>query len=360
MNFLELFKRAEEESPLSVAYHELLKEQGKLRQREMADKLSVSEAEIVDGQLGVKSIRLTPDFPSLLQALPDIGYIMNLTRNPFAVHERKGCYQNVRVTGPMGLVIANDKKIDLRLFLSHWKHVFAVKEETKQGDRHSLQFYDRAGTAIQKIYLQPESSLEHYLQLLNKFVSTEQETPLEILPEPAKKPFANKDDVDKESLINDWKAMTDVHQFIHLLRKHNVDRQDAFQLVGNEYAEAFAPEMLQKLLTTIAETELPIMCFVGNQSAIQIFSGTIQTVKPLGPWLNILDPEFNLHLLESGIAHAWVVRKPTVDGIVTSLEFYDAEGNQVVQFFGKRAEGQDENTQWRELAESVTKTNIAA
>jgi hypothetical protein len=46
----------------------------------------------------------------------------------------------------------------------------------------------------------------------------------------------------------------------------------------------------------------------------------------MGPWLNVLDPGFNLHLREDLIASAWIVRKPTADGVVSSLELFDAGG----------------------------------
>ena len=46
-----------------------------------------------------------------------------------------------------------------------------------------------------------------------------------------------------------------------------------------------------------------------------------------GPWLNVLDPTFNLHLREDRIAAAWVVRKPSVNGDIHSLELYDARAH---------------------------------
>ena len=41
---------------------------------------------------------------------------------------------------------------------------------------------------------------------------------------------------------------------------------------------------------------LPIMCFVGNRGCIQIHSGPITNIKPMGPWINVLDETFHLHL----------------------------------------------------------------
>lgn len=82
---------------------------------------------------------------------------------------------------------------------------------------------------------------------------------------------------------------------------------------------------------------------------IQIHSGPVHTIKQYGPWLNVLDPGFNLHVHEPEIAQAWVVRKPTSDGPVSSLELYDAEGESVLYAFSKRKPGQVESEDWRAL-----------
>ncbi|MEI2422070.1 ChuX/HutX family heme-like substrate-binding protein, partial [Arthrospira platensis SPKY2] len=62
---------------------------------------------------------------------------------------------------------------------------------------------------------------------------------------------------------------------------------------------------------------------------------------------------FNLHVREAAIAHCWVVRKPTADGMVTALECYDATGEQLVQLFGKRKPGIPELESWRTLVAEV-------
>jgi putative hemin transport protein len=354
MQLPDYFNRPQQPTELRKSYEHYVAQNPKARQRDIARSLGASEADLVDEQLGLHSIRLRPDFKNLLNELPGLGYIMNLTRNDYAVHERKGCYQNINIHGSMGLVIADDKKIDLRLFLAKWKYVYAVREETSQGDRYSLRFFDASGMAIQKIFLQPNSHYDHFRSLLETYVSNDQNTHIDFLNKPTDDDNANQGhDFDKEALKQDWQSMTDVHQFVHLLKKHKVSRLQAFHSAGKEYAEEFSPQVLESILTEAAASQLPIMCFVGNRGGIQIFSGTITKVKAMGPWLNIIDPEFNLHLMENGITEAWLVRKPTADGIVTSLEFYDASGNQVVQFFGVRKEGFHENPQWTQLAESV-------
>src|SRR3546814_3072475 len=70
-------------------------------------------------------------------------------------------------------------------------------------------------------------------------------------------------------------------------------------------------------------------------------------------------PGFNLHLRDGDITEAWVVRKPTRDGIVTALEVYDAEGRQIAQMFGERHDGEKELADWRTLIETLAPEGVA-
>jgi putative hemin transport protein len=82
-------------------------------------------------------------------------------------------------------------------------------------------------------------------------------------------------------------------------------------------------------------------------------TGPVRRVQVMRPWLNVLDPGFNLHLREDHIASAWVVRKPTSDGLVTSLELFDARGETIAMFFGERKPGRPELCAWRTLVEGL-------
>jgi putative hemin transport protein len=77
-------------------------------------------------------------------------------------------------------------------------------------------------------------------------------------------------------------------------------------------------------------------------------------------WLNVLDPGFNLHLREDHIASAWVVKKPTVDGTVTSLELFDPAGDTIAMLFGKRKPGQPELPEWQATVERLFPAAAAA
>ncbi len=69
--------------------------------------------------------------------------------------------------------------------------------------------------------------------------------------------------------------------------------------------------------------------------------------------LMLLDERFNLHIRQEEIASAWIVKKPTSDGIVSSLELFNKHGENVALIFGKRKPGFLENEEWRELLAAV-------
>ena len=325
-----------------------------LRARDAAQRLGVSEAELTTSRLGVDCVRLRADWRTLLGALESLGYVMALTRNEHCVHERKGHYRELTVmpSGQMGMVVSAD--IDLRLFMAGWDSVFAVEEETPRGTQRSIQIYEQQGSAVHTVFLTAESELTAWTALCNKLRAAEQNTELNLQPLPAAE--AVKDDalIDAEALRNDWVALQDTHHFFALLRKHGCARTQALRLAGREWAEPLAPELLPQLLEQAAAGEVPIMVFVGNRHCIQIHSGPVNNLRWLDSWFNVLDSEFNLHLKTPAIAQLWRVRKPSSDGMVTSWEAFDEQGEMIVQLFGARKPGIPERSDWRELAESFT------
>lgn len=329
----------------------------KIRIRDAADSLGASEAALVALGCGTTATRLEGDWGQLIKSLPGIGRVMALSRNDNAVHERRGTYGDVTITGTMGLVLGAD--IDLRLFLGQWRHGFAVREPIPGGERRSLQFFDRHGRAIHKVYAEAETDIAALDALIARFRGSDQSTALE--PEPRIATAAPLPDatIDVDGLRNGWNALKDTHDFFALLRRFKVQRQQALRLAGEPLARAVPSHSMRAMLETAAARDVPIMVFVGNPGIIQIHTGPVRNLKATGPWFNVLDPDFNLHLREDRVEAAWVVRKPTVDGIVTSIEIFDAAGDLVVQFFGKRKPGLPENEDWRAIVADLEKAAVA-
>ena len=340
-------------SALYQAWQQLKVEQPKLRALDAAAVLGVSEAELTASRLGVDTVRLQPQWKVLLPQLESLGKIMALTRNPDCVHERKGIYRETSIAPneKMGLVVSAD--IDLRFFLTGWSSVFAVTENNARGTQRSIQVFDQQGLAVHKVFLTEDSDLVAWEALVHVFAEPEQSALLDLQPAPAAEIELADSEIDQASLQQKWSELKDTHHFYALLKKHNVTRTQALRLAGKQWAEALPVEALPELFEQAAHKAVPIMVFVSNRHCVQIHSGTVSNLRWVGDWFNVLDPEFNLHLKAKQIKQLWRVRKPSVDGVVTSWEAFDADGNLIVQLFGARKPGMPELTEWRELAEQT-------
>src|SRR3569623_950685 len=158
----------------------------KMRERDFARIVKISEAELVAAYVGHGATRLVCDVPCLLSGLEAVGEVMALTRNESAVHEKIGVYRNTEVSPHVGIVHGDE--IDLRVFPKHWVSAFAVEKADETGaTRRSLQFFDASGDATHKVHLRETSNLEAYTALDARFPAPAQPGALPIVPptEPA-------------------------------------------------------------------------------------------------------------------------------------------------------------------------------
>lgn len=349
----------EVETGLRAAWNELKKNKPALRIRDAAQELNVSEAELLATTVGDYTTVLEGDWPSLLQRLPELGRVMSLTRNDSVVLEHKGPFQKIEVMGPpshrMATVIG---PIESRVFFAGWKFGFAVRQQTPNGLQQSLQIFDEAGTAVMKVFLVPAtgnkaaSDQQAYDNIVADFSAAVQKTEIEV-KKASEAPTKPVEQVDREALLSEWGQMKDTHDFFGMLRKHQVSRLDAVALAEGKFTYKLDKGSLRQMLETAASTHLPIMVFVGNRGNIQIHQGKVQTIRVMDNWLNVLDPDFNMHLREDHVDTVWVVEKPTTDGVVTGIEVFDSKGEMIVQFFGLRKPGIPELAKWRELVATL-------
>lgn len=328
-----------------------------LRARNLAGKLGISEAELV--ALGnEKSIvtRLRPEWTQIIGGVGALGRVMALTRNASVVHERKGVYGALEGGAHVGLIVGDD--IDLRIFFTQWKFGFAVTETMQDESlRRSLQFFDAHGTAIHKIYQTEGSDCDAFDALIERFAT--EPGPIEVTARPAPKKALPDSGIDVAGFRAAWDALTDTHEFHGLLTTFKVERLQGLRLAGDGRAARVPAASLRATLETARSREVPVMVFAGNPGMIQIHTGPVENLQPMGPWFNVMDEKFNLHLREDHIDSAWVVWKPTGDGTVTSLELFDKDGTLIATLFGKRKPGDHEDLAWREIVNGLTEREAA-
>lgn len=326
---------------LSKAWAQLRQSQPKVRIRDAAKALNVSELELALLEPGTELLVHQPH--QLIGALSKVGRIMALTRNNVAVHEVKGTCSTLQGGEKMGLMLGD---IDTRLFFARWAYTLYID----QGDRQSLQFFNGSGDALHKIFTTPETNLSAWFELISWQRSHK---PIEFIKHAKTRPEPLNTTTNVEALRQEWLAITDVHQFMGLLKRHNTSRLTAFKLAGERFAKPANPSKLPALFEAVSQGDHEIMVFCNNSGLVQIYSGTLTRLVPMAQWFNVLDPNFNLHLDTSQVAQVWTAVRPSADGNIHSVELFDLHGEQVLQIFSRRQEGQPEPNFWAPLINQI-------
>ncbi|ASX25853.1 hemin-degrading factor [Candidatus Williamhamiltonella defendens] len=341
---------------LSSFYKEALQTQQNDSHKNTAidERLNISTAESMQARLGQGVQYLQADVRTLLSELESVGTTLSITRNQHAIHEVIGRYENQRIipNGHSG-VILNPGALDLRLFFNQFGHVFSLEEPGSTGPKYSIHFYDTQGHGVHEVHCINETDKTAWLAVIKKYATETPGAPHISAEKPnqtsPQKTFEPSNELIQEIEMQ-WRAMDDVHQFFKLLNQYGVKRTQLFHAVKNQdLARRVKNTALISLLEESSQEQNNIMIFVPNRACTQIFTGAIEYVMltPQHPWMTASNSTFSLHLNINAITESWITRKNTKDGFVTSLEVFDANGDQIVQLFGQRAEGQHEQKQWR-------------
>lgn len=347
-----------DKNELADSWAKLKADDPRIRIRDAAAKLGVSEAELLATRVGNGVTRLRPEFIEILQQLHRLGRIMALTRNEEIVHERKGIYKNIEAVsghGKMGIAVNDD--IDLRIFFAPWTFAFASVEEGARGLSRSIQFFDASGDAIHKVFLTETSDIAAFDEIVSEFESDDRSTAISVQPRAAEKPDRDDAEIDVEGFRAAWSELKDTHDFFPMLKKFKVGREQALRLADPEFSIKVDAKSFRYIFEEARDRSLPIMVFVGNHGMIQIHTGPVENVLDARGWFNVMDEPFNLHIDQDKITSAYVVKKPTEDGIVTSLEIFNDKGENVALIFGKRKPGIPESEDWRTLVKDLLSLN---
>ena len=319
--------------PNPATIRALRAENPKARARDFAHSIDITEADLVAAYVGHGTTVLVADPDRLIPWVTKLGDVMALTRNENCVHERRGTYNHYRTGAYAAMVL--DPEIDLRIFPAHWLYAYAIEEASEAGPKRSIQIFDAAGDAVHKVHLKPESQHDQFAAMIRGLRHPEQPDSLTLA---ARKPVEapRGDAANAAGLRAAWTAMSDTHQFLGLVKEHKMNRLGAYRVASAPFVQPLAVEAVTRTLELAAQDAIPVMIFVGNAGCIQIHGGVIEKVVPMGPWINVMDPRFNLHLRADRIAEVYRVWKPTRTGDVYSIEAFDAQGELILQIFGYR------------------------
>lgn len=345
--------------PDAAAIRQARQDNPKMRERDLASQLGISEAEYLEAYVGDFADRIEPDPQGFFPMLCEAGEVMALSRNANAVHEKIGTYENFSSGLHASVVLGKD--IDLRIFPKHWRHAYHVAKPREGGTtQHSFQFFDSRGNAVHKVFAREATNMVQWQAIATRLARTD--------PGPAFKHAALKKPSEApgpdaiEALRQTWAGMEDTHQFQSMLRKTRISRHDAIRLVGDDYAFRLAGGAAELLFERLAADQVPVMAFVRNTGILQIHSGPVENIKHMGPWLNVLDQGFHLHLRKDRIAAIWLVRKPTKSGDVFSIEMFDDQDEQIILINGDRRGGDVSElvSRWDDLVQALPRAETEA
>lgn len=341
------------QKPTAAEIRQAKIDNAKMRDRDLATKLGISEAELVAAHVGTRAgetiQRINPHPDQLMPAASKLGEVMALTRNISAVHERVGTYGEYRSGPHASMVLGNE--IDLRIFPKHWVYGFAIEQDTDRGPRKTLQVFDAAGDAVHKIFLRPNSNHDAWDAVVAD-LRIDDQSPDMTVADPAPVEPAKSNPAKRDILLEEWGKMTDTHQFMRLTAKLGMNRLGAYRLVaGEKWVRPLALSAVETLINTVSAAGQRTILFVGNPGNIQIHWGKLNNIKNMGPWVNVLDDRFDLHLRNDHIAEVYAVEKPTKRGPALSLECFDDRGMLIMQVFGMRDPNNDADdlAQWHQL-----------
>tara|TARA_Y100001970_G_scaffold75342_1_gene95460 strand:- start:162 stop:1085 length:924 start_codon:yes stop_codon:yes gene_type:complete len=282
----------------------------KLRIRDISNKLNVSEAELlslsVNDSVSFLSINDFNQFFTYL--LSNIDKVMFLIRSEFVVHEK--------IINPFQYKIINDSIINKKnnsLLIKFNSEIFKYSffEIKRHNNRNlkSFQFFDYYGTSVLKIYLK------------------------------------GKKDIEFENLANQYKI-----EYKYQIQKDFTS--DKYIQFKNKYSDKMPPHSdfkltLRQLLNDIAKKSIPVNIYAFGIECMQCHSDIIKNIVDYGPWLNVMDKNFNIHVLENKISFS----KSCIRDDNNCIDFYDINNNLVLSISGKK--GQNEF-----LKQIIDKSNV--
>lgn len=302
-----------EPGKLREAWTAIRSERPSAAQRDSAEHLGVTEAELVAAHCGETAVRLAPAWASLLFRMEQLGLLIGVTRTRDSVIEREGVYRRLEPRKE-GLFV-RDSGIDLCARLHAWRYGFAVTELTRRGVRQSLQFFDGAGASVHKAFLTHTSDRAAYDAVVDQFAHTDQRAAISV--EPPARP------------------------------------RDVRPSPRDRGCHRLTTAGLLFALELAAARGVPLVLSVGNAGAVQRHSGVIQRVKTTSDWISVVDDALRLHVRSRALDSVWLIERTGPEGLVWRIVAFDHHGQLLIALRGTRTHGVRQFHRWWEIAQQL-------
>tara|TARA_Y100000588_G_scaffold199465_1_gene213237 strand:+ start:474 stop:1460 length:987 start_codon:yes stop_codon:yes gene_type:complete len=248
----------------------------KLRNFDIAKKMGISEAELLSVKLDSNLKYL--DIPDQIQFFNDIKRlkkVMFLTRNDDIVHEKTIIPNKLDIISNENNILLTCESPLLKFNDNLWEYAFSEYKITKNRELRSFQFFDKSGDSVLKIYLKSDD-VEKFNDISIKYESSYSYQL-------------------QGTCLPSYNTNKSLKELVLLKKSININNTWNKKMF---YSKALFRKMLQYLSKNKNEVSLYI---IGNKS-VQYHVGIINKVVDFSSWLNVLDPNFNIHVKEKNIS----------------------------------------------------------
>lgn len=293
--------------------------------------LAATEAEQLAAGLGNTVTRLRDGGDAareILRRALDFGRVQAQTSNDngaltrtgiasrFQMEQGGGAGQEERARNIPGGYIGGE--IDLRINFEQWHYAYAAVQPGQDGRPvRSLQFFDAAGSAVQRMVLKNEVAGGLFELLVADMRHPDQRAELKLVP-PPQPPESEKNGPGQPP-------------------------EDAVQRV--------APAALRQVLEGATQRRLTVTSVLGNAGVTQIATVQYAEFAIGGAWLSVAAADFSLRLRAGAVKSAWIIRR---SGLL-SVECYDQDERLIVTLIGARERSRAQEPGWIALLRSLPK-----
>lgn len=302
---------------------------------------------------GPRARRLQPHWPRLLTRLSRLGPTLFVTRHGNNSHERVLRLYKITLSGNIASIHEQDGSLELDT--SHWHSGFVLYSgDVPQDTCLSLHFFDLHGQLLHSIYPTLSCS-ELGSEFLHGLIAVEQSMEA-FLPPPLTRHKRSYQHIDATSLLVHWQHLRSCQAIPVILQKHQATRWQALRVLPPEFAKPLQRDACLRLLQQASAQGLEMELTLFTPGITQTHQGSLENNRNGKFSSQSRDAWFQLQLDTQELHSAWIVHKPAMDGMVSSLEAYDAQDELVFILSGSANTNLPQKLAWQRLLHHLGET----
>ena len=285
----------------------------KVRIRDAAYQMKVSEAELLSTEINeTVSFLLIEDMNEFIKDILKVDKIMLLVRSDYVVHEKTIKTKNVRLVDNQIIDLDDNGCNILDFNIDEFEYVFFQKKMHSSRELKSFQFFDKAGMAILKIYLKGKD--------LGFF-----------------------DEIDlKYKKIYNYEMQSDLDINNSKLLESKIKINLPYDTSNSTTScSDISVNSLRLILENASDMKIPVQIHAFGLGTIQYHRDTVRNIVDYGPWVNVIDQKFNLHVLQDGLTRASLVQYQFKDCQQYLINFFDKNNAHVLGVTGVKGFDKD-------------------